>query len=147
MKARLLLVLKWVGAGATVAFFAEWVMALVAHPWPKWLMPASVVMVGVAFASVLLYHLINHLVGEPIEAPPHWELKTPTNVSNLLKQNPLGPFVVWIVFVVSTYAGLHAKNTLHLRSITAALFGLIIGTAVWWLLMVAFAKGWVRDED
>ncbi len=124
---------------------ACWVTGFVVHPSPRWLVPATIVIFGVGFASALLYHLVNHLFGDPVEAAD-WELETPTSASNLLKQNPVGPFFVWIVFVVASFASLHAKNTLHLQSVTALPLGLIIGTAVWWLLMVAYAKGWVRDE-
>jgi hypothetical protein len=146
VKARLLLVLKWLGGAAFVAFMAGWVIGFVVQPLPKWLIPAQIVAFGVGFASAVLYHLVTHLFGEPIEDAPHWELETPTSVSTLLKQNPGGALVVWIVFVVVSYASLHAPNTLHLRSITAAVLALIIGTAAWWLLMFLFAKGWVRDE-
>jgi len=106
----------------------------------------QLVAAGVSFASTLLYHLVNHLVGDPVEEN-HWELKTPTSVSDLLKQNPVGPLFVWIVFVVTSYAVHHAKNTLHFRSVTAALLAVFIGTIVWWVLMFAYAKGWVRDEE
>jgi len=88
---------------------------------------------------------VNHGFGDSIEAA-HWELETPTSVSNLIKQNLVGPFFVWLVLVVVSFESLHAKNTLHLQSVTALPLGLVIGTAVWWLLMSAYAKGWVRDE-
>jgi len=63
----------------------------------------STVAVGVGFASVLLYHLVNHVIGDPIEEE-HWELEPPTSVSNLARQNRVGPLFVWIVFVVGSYA-------------------------------------------
>lgn len=68
-------------------------------------------------------------------------------MGNLLRQNPVGPCFVWIALVVVSYASLHAKNTLHLRILAAVPFALIIGTIVWWLLMFAYAKGWVSDEE
>jgi hypothetical protein len=145
VKAWLLPVLKLLSSGAMVAFMACWVTAFVVRPWPNWLIPASVVMFGFGFVSTLLYHVVNHGLGDSVEAA-HRELEAPTSVSNLIKQNPVGPFFVWIVFVVVSFGSLHAKNTLHLQSVTALPLGLIIGTAVWWLLMSAYAKGWVRDE-
>jgi ABC-type nickel/cobalt efflux system permease component RcnA len=69
----------------------------------------------------------------------------PVGVGNPIKQNRVGPFFVWIVFVVVAYALLHAKNTLHLRIVTAVPLTLIIGTACWWLVMFAYARGWVSD--
>jgi hypothetical protein len=125
---------------------ACWVIGIVVTPSPKWTWPVGTVMFGVGFASALLYQLVNHLVGDPIEEP-RWELETPTSVGNLLKQNPVGPLFVWIVFVVGTFGYLHAKNTQHLRTITAIPLALIIGTTVWSLLIFAFAKGCVRDEE
>jgi len=123
-----------------------WVMGFVVTPWPKWLMPAGFVIGVVGFASALLYQLVNHLVGDPIDEP-HWELDTPTSVRSLIKQNPVGPLFAWIFFVSVSFGYFHAKNTQHLRSITALPLALIIGTVVWWLLMFAFAKGWVHDEE
>jgi hypothetical protein len=146
VKARLLLVCKWLGTAAFVAFMASWVIGVLVTPSPKWVNAGSLVAIGVGFASILLYHLVNHLVGDPIEEE-HWELETPTSVSNLVRQNRVGPLFVWIVLVVTSYAALHAKNTLHLRTLAAAPLALLIGTTCCWLLMFAFAKGWVHDED
>src|SRR5215831_9090138 len=103
VRARLLLVFKWLGTAAFVAFMASWVIGVLVTPSPKWVWGGSTVAVGVGFASVLLYHLVNHVIGDPIEEE-HWELEPPTSVSNLARQNRVGPLFVWIVFVVGSYA-------------------------------------------
>lgn len=73
-------VLKWLSTGAAVAFGACWVTGWLVHPWPEWLIPATLVTPGVFFVSGLVYCFLawsgDAIEVEPIEAA-HWKLDSP----------------------------------------------------------------------
>jgi hypothetical protein len=144
----LLLGLKWLSRGAVVAWFGCWIIGVLVHPWPKWLIPVTLAMPGVFFVSALLYYGLEARFGDAIDANPtegaRWGLDTLRGRLKLLSDLY---WYLWPCSVVVAYASLHAPNTLHLRSVIAAPLGLIIGTSVFWLLMLAYAKGWVDDDD
>jgi hypothetical protein len=144
----LLLGLKWLSQGAVVAWFACWITAWLVHPWPRWLIPVTLAMPGVFFVSALLYYTLEARFGDAIDADPteaaRWELDT---LRGRLKCFSYQYCYLWPCSVVVAYASLHAPNTLRLRSFIAAPLGLIIGSSVFWLLMLAYAKGWVDDDD
>ena len=120
--------LKWLSQGAVVAWFACWVTLWLVHPWPKWLIPATLAVTGVFFVSRLLYELFAARFGAAVEADPsevaHWELDT---LRGRLKYFSYRYCYLWPCSVVVAFASLHAPNTLHLRSVMAAPLGLIIG--------------------
>jgi hypothetical protein len=144
----LLLVLKWLSQGAVVAWFACWIIAWLVHPWPKWLIPATLAMPGLFFVSALLYYALEARFGDAIEADSsevaRWELDT---LRGRLKYFSYQYCYLWPSSVVVAFASLHASNTLHLRSVIAVPLALIIGGAGFWLLMLAYAKGWLNDDE
>jgi len=81
VKAQLLPVLKWLSIAAVVPSMVCWVIGVVVTPSPKWTWTAGSVTFVVGFGSALLYQLVNHVVSDPIEPPPHWEVETPPSVS------------------------------------------------------------------
>jgi len=89
-------VLKWLSMAAIIASTVCWVIAFVTTPSPKWVWVTGSVAFAVGFVSLLLYNLVNHLVGNPIEPPFHWEAETPTSESgtNNIFRNALFPLLI-----------------------------------------------------
>lgn len=75
---------------------------------------------------------------------PQWQLETPTTVGSLLRQNPVGP-ALWLAFLCG-FATVVVASQLRLHAAIEVPLGLAAGAAVWWTVMLGFAKGWIADE-
>ena len=71
---------------------------------------------------------------------PDWKLETPTTPSELFRQNPYGS--LFMGFVVTAIVVAVSSDLLDIHPGMCVPLGL----GAWWLLMFAFAKGWVEDE-
>ena len=72
-----------------------------------------------------------------------WQLETPTSVRTLVRQNPVGALFWLLVLCVF---GLAFAVGSHLPNVLAVPLGIVGAAAIWWLLMLGFAKGWIHDE-
>jgi hypothetical protein len=109
VKARLPPFLQGLSIAAVVAFMVSWVIGVAVTPSPKWTWTAGSAAFAVGFASALMYQLVNHLVSDPIEPPPHSELETPTSESgtNHSLRSALFPLLVVAALVWLAIQTLH----------------------------------------